>query len=85
MAQRTPDVPDTAWVTVDDGSRWPSPSEGMDDLERRLRYGGTDPNDRWTAGAIIAAYRELLQAPRTKREMVVRSLRRAVCALRPAA
>jgi hypothetical protein len=57
----------------------------MDDLERRLRYGGTDSDDRWNAASIIAAYREIIQAPRTKREMVVRSLRRAVVALRPAA
>jgi len=65
------------WRPLGDGSTWPLPCQGMDDLEWRLRYGGTNPNDRYAAASIIAAYRELIRVPRRRRELVVRRLKGA--------
>lgn len=57
---------------------WPAPGERMDEIEHALRYGTPSRKDVLAAASIIAAYRELVNAPRKKRDHVVRKLRSAL-------
>lgn len=63
-----------------DGMAWPNPYRpGFLDLEDTLRYAPASsltPEVRTSAASIVAAYRALVQGTRTKRECVVRELRR---------
>ena len=60
------------------GMCWPCPGEGLHDLEWQLRNAPKDAifSGRWTAASVLAAYRELITCEPSKRERVVRELRK---------
>lgn len=61
-----------------DDMTWPAPGEELSEVEWHLRYGGVTRSDLVVAASVIAAYRELISAPRRKRERVIRGIRAAV-------
>lgn len=62
---------------VFDGMTWPRADNATGNLEWRLRHApeSITPANYCSLASIIAAYRELVRCPRTKREAVVRVLR----------
>lgn len=62
-----------------DGMTWPTAGVKMGDAEYTLRHGSYRASRPLvlTAASVLAAYRELVNCPRTKREAVVRRLREA--------
>lgn len=62
---------------LSDGTGWPMAGEALDKLEWELRY-GEHPN--FSAASVVAAYRALLQATRSRCAQVVRMMReQAAC------
>ena len=55
---------------------WPAPCARMDEIEWRLRYGQPTHVDQMGAASIIAAYRQMVSDPQTKRNMVISELRK---------
>lgn len=68
---------DGAWASFD-GMTWPVPSERLGDAEHALRYGEFERADLLIAAAVIAAYRQMVNDPKYKRDHVVRRLREAM-------
>lgn len=69
--------PNGAWAQFDNMS-WPVPGGRLDALEYLLRYGGPSHSDLLWAASVIAAYRQMVMDPRTKREHVIRTLRKVM-------
>ena len=68
------------YLILDDETVWPLPGPAMSDLSRSIRYAAdhnptVDAPRTLCATSIIAAYRELVNATRARREQVVRALR----------
>lgn len=61
-----------------DGMTWPTAGERCGDREWTLRHAAPNPSDLMVAASVMAAYRELVTCPRSKREAVIRQLRRAI-------
>lgn len=64
------------WAAFDEMT-WPRANRATGDVEWRIRHSHTPPTpeDLMVAASIIAAYRELVHCPRSKREAVIRRLR----------
>lgn len=61
-----------------DDMTWPTAGEACGDLEYALRHGDdVTRTEAVCAATVLAAYRELVTCPRSKREAVVRRLREA--------
>lgn len=58
-----------------DGMVWPIPSDRVARVEWALRHGTPTRLDLMLAAEVIAAYRQMVNDPRSKREHVVRTLR----------
>ena len=54
---------------------WPA-LDNLADLEWQLRYGNPEAV-RFAAASVVAAYQQMVRDPRTKRDAVIRCLRRA--------
>lgn len=59
-----------------DNMSWPAPGSDLGDLSRIFTYGEPTRNDMLVAASVINAYAELIRCPRTKRDYVVRELRK---------
>lgn len=66
-------------VKLSDGTSWPWPVFDSDktSLEWRLRYGEPTTWLCLQAASIVSAYQALVEMPRSRREQVVRELRKA--------
>lgn len=69
--------PGGAFASFDNMS-WPVPGERLQALEHQLRYGEPSATDLQWAASVISAYRQMVNDPRTKREHVVRTLRKVM-------
>lgn len=70
------------YVTLPDGSVWPSPGARAAEIDWQLRY--RDPESvRLVAASYVSAYRELVGLPAGRRGEVIRQLRDAA-GMRPA-
>lgn len=58
------------------GMAWPIPGEDMNDLEWRFRYGVPSRTDNLVSASIIAAYRQMIGDPQTKRQWVIGEIRK---------
>lgn len=65
------------YIPIPDGSHWPAPDVEEDSIEWQLRYGDAQ-KVRLQAASYISAYNYLISCTRKKRELVVRSLRKAL-------
>ena len=58
-----------------DGMTWPVPGQPLDDVEATLRY-SSRANEAMGAASIVAAYRELIECNRNKRNAVIKEIRK---------
>lgn len=61
-----------------DGMSWPVPGERLDEVEHALRYGTPSRSEMLLAASVLEAYRQMVTDPRTKREHVIRTLRKVM-------
>lgn len=66
-------IPRMRYVPVGDGSHWPSVDDSAAEFEWQARHGTPSP---MVLAGYTAAYFALVNAPRAKRDIVVRGLRR---------
>jgi hypothetical protein len=65
------------WVVRFDGMTWPRAGEEATELDWRLRYApDVSRSDLLMAASIIGAYRSMVWDPRSKRERVIREIRK---------
>lgn len=57
---------------------WPVPGARLDEAEHRLRHGEATREDVLLAASVMAAYRQMMTDPETKRRTVVRQVREAM-------
>lgn len=54
---------------------WPCPCADMSAVEWRLRHSTPSQSDLMVAASVMAAYRQMVEDPTHKRQMIVRELR----------
>lgn len=61
-----------------DGMTWPVPSFLLGYVEHALRHGTATAQEMQLAASVMRAYRQMVNDPRTKREHVIRTLRKVM-------
>lgn len=59
-----------------EGMTWPAPSDALDDVQWRLRFSSPTKSDLLVAAGVMAAYNQMVADPKSKRDMIVRELRK---------